>query len=155
MSTCELCNRSYANKHSLASHKSRYHRQQSVTMSTSTCDLCNRSYTNKYSLAAHKSRYHPQQSIDTKNGDQDSYGSVSPNQCPNLQREWSLLSAHKTKHRLATKVYLRDDVKLSEEEFWVVDAICKTVDLEIVRKILTENCEIVHEILHHEILFIY
>jgi len=67
----------------------------------------------------------------------------------------SLLSVHRMKQsyfsKLTTEFFVNEDEmkhKLSEDEFWLVDAICKNADLEIVRKLCVENIEMLQKLLH-------
>lgn len=66
---------------------------------------------------------------------------------------FSLLPAHRLKQeyfsKLATEFFVTEaemEHKLSEDEFWLVDAICKN-DLETVRKLIVENLEMLGKLL--------
>ena len=67
---------------------------------------------------------------------------------------FSLLFVHRMKQeyfpKLATHYFVSEGEmqhKLSEDEFWLVDAICKNADLEIVRKLFMENIEMIQKML--------
>ena len=84
---CTICNRSLKNKHSLYTHRSRYHvkklnkdelvddsakdeknsmTSEEVSDERVKCEICSRSFANKYSLYNHRSRYHAKKIYEDK-----------------------------------------------------------------------------------------
>ena len=70
-------------------------------------------------------------------------------------RTFSLLACHRLKYayftKLATEMFgspTKMENYLSDDEFWLVDAVCKN-DIEIISKLLHDNVEIVQKVLEN------
>ena len=84
---CTICNRSFATKYSLYTHRSRYHvkklnkdelvddsakdeknsmTSEEVSDERVKCEICSRPFANKYSLYSHRSRYHTKKIYEDK-----------------------------------------------------------------------------------------
>ena len=119
------------------------------------CTICNKRFANKNSLSAHKSRYHPKSKkiIPSENKDHEKadFEELLSSINDKLQREvFSLLDAHVFKNEYCSKLatnYFANEAEmkhtLSTNEFWFIDAVCKSEDLETVRKLVYENLDLI------------